>query len=223
MSDSRQPGARSAAAYLRMTADRYVVGQEEYYARLALEQAVIASSEGNYGIGAIAVVVTDTEVLEYPARNAMLTGLGVVDHAETRAILAARGDALPARRWPRDANAFTAGLPLGTSVYGTLEPCPMCVCALTNGGVVRSVSTVPDGALVQLGEVMTSDGGSTVLGEKWYLQPHNWRWLQQRIGLRFDVAEIEDETLRDLSWRVFVDTARKLDEQVARRALDDHP
>jgi hypothetical protein len=53
----------------------------------------------------------------------MLTGLGVVDHAETRAILAARLGGPPDLAYPRDATSASSQLPVGVSVHGTLEPC----------------------------------------------------------------------------------------------------
>ena len=67
------------ALYLARTAGTYLPGQPEYYARLALEQALLAHREGNYGIGAVAVVVRGDEIREFPNRNAMFTGTGVVD------------------------------------------------------------------------------------------------------------------------------------------------
>jgi hypothetical protein len=43
-------------AYLAGSASRYQRGEDEYYARLALEQAMLAGVAGNFGIGAVAVV-----------------------------------------------------------------------------------------------------------------------------------------------------------------------
>src|SRR5207247_5275569 len=99
-------------------------GTDEQYARLALAQALLASREGNYGIGAVAVLVRDRIVREYHARSAMLTGVGVVDHAETRALLALRGGEPPTSHYRLSGTASAAAERL--SVYGTLEPCPLC-------------------------------------------------------------------------------------------------
>jgi tRNA(Arg) A34 adenosine deaminase TadA len=74
-------------SYLAVTERKYFPGQDEYYARVALAQALRAFEEGNYGIGAVAIVVSDDHVQEFCERNAMITGVGVVDHAETRALL----------------------------------------------------------------------------------------------------------------------------------------
>ncbi|MGH9211695.1 MAG: hypothetical protein ACRD2C_13565 [Acidimicrobiales bacterium] len=213
--------ATAAVAFLRSTAGHYEVGSDDHYARRALDQALLALVEGNYGIGAVAVVADDVEVREHHARNAMLTGLGVVDHAETRAILAARGGGVAPHAYPRDTNAATRRLPVGVSVYGTLEPCPMCACALTNGGVVRSVSTAMDGELVDVDGMATSGGGSSVLGAKWLLQPYNWRWLQEATGVRFELLDARDPELVALSWRVFAETGREVDQRLARRRLED--
>jgi tRNA(Arg) A34 adenosine deaminase TadA len=213
--------ATATLGFLRTSVGRYELGTDDHFARRALDQALLALIEGNYGIGAVAVVVDEIEVREHHVRNAMLTGLGVVDHAETRAILAARGGGRPQHAYPRATNEATVRLPLGVSVHGTLEPCPMCACALTNGGVVRSVSTVVDGQLVDIDGVATSDGGSSVLGAKWLLQPYNWRWLQEATGVRFELLEPRDRELAELSWRLFADTGHDVDRRLAQRRLGD--
>lgn len=77
---------RIAREYLAATALRYRPGQDEYYARVALEQALVAGAAGNFGIGAAAVVRTGPTVAEYRAGTALFTAAGVSDHAEVRAL-----------------------------------------------------------------------------------------------------------------------------------------
>lgn len=60
---------RIAREYLAATALRYRPGQDEYYARVALEQALVAGAAGNFGIGAAAVVRTGPTVAEVPSRH----------------------------------------------------------------------------------------------------------------------------------------------------------
>lgn len=150
--------------YLQDSENTYQTGQQEYYARIALDQALKAFEEKNYGIGAVAVMVTESTVEEYHSRNAMITGLGVVDHAETRALLKLKGREPSDKTYPRNLNKWTSGLPLGISVFGTLEPCPMCTCTLTNVGAKLSVSTVRDGDLIITAEgYKISNGAANVI------------------------------------------------------------
>lgn len=142
-------------AYLKTSEGKYERGQEEYYARQALAQALDAYLGGNYAVGAIILYVTDTKVYEFAARNAMFKGTGVADHAEARGLMAARTYAIAhglimGREidpwidvghlprpviYDRDANAWTQRLVEGLHSYCTLEPCPMCLCMLLNSHV----------------------------------------------------------------------------------------
>lgn len=208
------------ALYLARTAGTYLPGQPEYYARLALEQALLAHREGNYGIGAVAVVVRGDEIREFPNRNAMFTGTGVVDHAETRTLLAVRGQQKATRVYGRDYTKWTRALPEGISIFGTLEPCPMCDCAMINAGAVRSISTVPDGELVMVDGVTCSSGGAMVLGKKKELRPQVWSWIQQTIGLQYSLLETHDTELRKLSRRIFEDYREAVDRRLAARGTN---
>jgi len=207
-------------AYLFATEEKYFPGQDEYYARLALEQAVMAYEEGNYGIGAVAVVVTDERVREFRARNAMVTGLGVVDHAETRALLRMRGGRRPDISYPRHVSAQTSNLPEGISVYGTLEPCPMCTVTLTNVGAKRSISTVLDGQLVYTDDGhRISDGAADTIGEKGKSQPQVWQNIQKDHKLTFTLLETQDADLRELSNLIFLETREEIDEKLGDEGL----
>ena len=203
--------------YLDSTIQTFKLGQDEYYNRWALEQAYIAHQEGNYGIGAIAVMVTAGEISEYPAHNAMITGLGVVDHAETRAIIKAKQGREPAISYARNTNEYTKSLQEGLHVHGTLEACPMCACAMINAGAIRSVSTVLDGDMIQKDGLNISSGGANSIGEKGKLQPQVWQWIQEGIGLSFVLLATEDKELVELSGRIFEDYREEIDAQLAAR------
>ena len=203
--------------YLEQTIDRYEVGAPEYYGRLALEQALIAHQEGNYGIGAVAVAVGKENISEYRERNAMFTGLGVVDHAETRALLAVRQGKNADLVYPRDKNEHTAKLPEGLSIYGTLEPCMMCDAAMINAGASKSISTVQDGELIEDGYFLRSDGGATVLGEKHHARPVVWGYIQEAIGLEYSLLETQDKELKGLSLAIFGDYREAVDLRLAER------
>lgn len=209
--------SENVARYLAASASRYVEGQHEYYARIALEEAAASHLAGNYGIGAVAVVVSTKEVKEFRAQNAMLTGTGVVDHAETRALIDIRSGRSASKSYARRLNQWTSGLPEGISVFGTLEPCPMCACTLTNVGARLSVSTVLDGALVRSDGFAHSDGAANVIGDKGRVQPSVWRQIQSNAGLTFQLLATEDEELRVLSNAVFVSTRQAIDDALAQR------
>ena len=203
--------------YLNESAGYYPPGQDEYFARIALEQANIAFREGNYGIGAVAVVATVKKVSEFPNRNAMITGIGVTDHAETRALFDIRSGRLPIKTYNRNLNQSTADLPEGISVFGTLEPCPMCDCALTNVGAKLSVSTVLDGQLIQKDGLSLSNGAANAIGEKGNIKPQVWQWIQKESGLVFRLLDTEDTQLVTLSRRIFEETREEIDTVLAQR------
>jgi tRNA(Arg) A34 adenosine deaminase TadA len=204
--------------YLKSTIDRYATGQPEYYGRIALEQALIAHREGNYGIGAVAVSVGTETISEFPAQNTMFTGVGVVDHAETRALLDIYTGKNPTLEYARNTNEWTRELPEGISVYGSLEPCPMCACTLINAGAKRSISTVLDGNLIEKEGFKLSEGAASVIGDKAKLQPQIWQWLQSEIGLTFELLNTEDEELKILTRRIFEDYRKEVDRRLADRS-----
>lgn len=223
--------------YLRETEKSYQPGDHEYYARLALDQAIEAYKEGNYGIGAVAVLVHGGKIYEFPNRNAMVTGLGVSDHAEARAITDAvryrlevlEGKNLPkseqqrnavvqpAKAYPRSLNDKTTKMNDGIYVWGTLEACPMCACMMLNAGVRGSVSTTEDGRIVEKNGQKVSDGGAMSIGDKWKMNPLVWQMIAQGQGLRFEILHTKDTKLCDLSRRAFYDTREAIDRDLATR------
>jgi tRNA(adenine34) deaminase len=94
----------------------------------ALAEARKAAAEGEVPIGA--VVVCDSRVVGR-GRNARETRRDPTAHAE---MLALQEAARALGRWRLT----------GTTVYATLEPCPMCAGALVNARVDRLVYAVAD-------------------------------------------------------------------------------
>jgi tRNA(adenine34) deaminase len=89
------------------------------FMRQAMELGETAGHEGDLGIGA--VIVRDGVVIGR-GRNRMNTQRNPMVHAETDAI----ADALKA--------LGTANLS-GSTLYTTMEPCPMCAGAMMNAGI----------------------------------------------------------------------------------------
>ncbi len=96
--------------------------------RRALELARHAESLGEVPVGAV-LVGRDGLVAE--GRNAPVASLDPTAHAEIQALRAA-GKALHNYRLP------------GTTLYVTMEPCPMCAGALVHARVSRLVFGVQD-------------------------------------------------------------------------------
>jgi tRNA(adenine34) deaminase len=101
---------------------------DETWMSEALAEARRAASEGEVPIGA--VVVCEGQIVGR-GRNARERLHDPTAHAE---VLALRQASQALRRWRLT----------GTTVYATLEPCPMCAGALVNARVDRLVYAVPD-------------------------------------------------------------------------------
>lgn len=98
------------------------------FMRLALEEARLAAEEGEVPVGA--VLVKDGGVLARAHNRRETTG-NPLDHAE---MLALREGARRLGKWRLE----------GTTMYVTLEPCPMCAGALVQARVARLVFGVRD-------------------------------------------------------------------------------
>jgi len=101
---------------------------DQYFMGLAIEQARLAEAAGEVPVGA--VLVKDGEVVA-AAGNAPISTNDPSGHAEMRVIRAA-GEALKNYRLN------------DTTLYVTLEPCPMCAGALVNARVVTVVYGAQD-------------------------------------------------------------------------------
>ncbi len=96
---------------------------DEEYMRLALDEAKIAASLDEVPVGC--VVVRRGEIIA-TAHNTRETGKCALDHAEITAI--------------RDACRKAGGWRLNdTTLYVSLEPCPMCAGAILNARIDRVV------------------------------------------------------------------------------------
>lgn len=233
--------------YLEKTTNTYHIGQQAYYARKALASALTAFKEGNYGIGAIVLLVHDGIIYEFPGRNAMVTGPGVTDHAEARALEDAvaykthiinegknkYGIAMneknlsrshvvePAISYPVNTNKGTQRFNQdGYYVFGTLEPCPMCMVMIINAKAKMSISTALDGDLVQnefLGKdspQKTSNAGAMAIGEKFKYNPFVWQWIAGSQNLNFTQLSTNDKDLINLSEKIFSTTREEIDAQL---------
>ncbi|OHV02518.1 nucleoside deaminase [Mycobacterium talmoniae] len=198
--------------YLDRTRHTFPPGCDRYFARIALEVALRAYHGGNFGIGAVAVVRSGRRADLFYGENAMAQPGAVIEHAETQAVLkVAAGDAPDHTITPPEPS------PAAVTVYGTVEPCPMCACVLTNAGVQRSVSTCLDGELERDGDFLTSGGGANVLGDKYPTQPRVWRDIQRARGLRFELLAPDEPELWELSWKILAETRDEIDELLATR------
>lgn len=99
-----------------------------HWMRRALELATLAAREGEVPVGA--VIVKDGELVA-EGRNRPIAGHDPTAHAEIQALRAA-GKAL---------NNYRLG---GTTLYVTLEPCPMCAGAIVHARVARVVFAATD-------------------------------------------------------------------------------
>lgn len=215
-------------AYLKATEGKYKRGEEEYYARLALAQALEAYKEGNYAIGAVILFVTDTKVYEFTARNMMVKGAGVADHAEARGLMVARSYAIAnnlikgrevdpwidVKKLPKpvvydkNENEFTKRLARGLHSYGSLEPCPMCLCMMLNSGIKVSISSAEDPLGAYAFDEKIRDGRS----------PPGWREIrksQQLNGQVIRLISTKDKRLTELSLQIFLETREEIDKILA--------
>lgn len=222
--------AEKVEAYLRATLHRYEVGEPEYYGRLALEQAMLACREGNYGIGAVAILIRDGKVEEFRNRNAMVTGIGVSDHAESRVLVDAlrwktvfldkrnlapselhRSELVhPVARYTTDLNASIAALARqlgeGLHVFGSLEPCQMCVAQIFNAGARTSWSIARD------------EFGGAVENGKFDKLPPIFPTLIREAGQTFGFISNADPDMVALSDKLFLHSRELIDAALAARA-----
>jgi tRNA(adenine34) deaminase len=117
---------------------RRVFPKDEHFMRLALQEAADAAEHDDVPVGC--VVVRDGEVIGSAGNERELRG-DPTAHAE---ILALRAAAQTLGGWRL----------LGTVVYVTLEPCPMCAGAIQQARVARLVFGAPDQKVGAAGTVV---------------------------------------------------------------------
>ena len=115
-----------------------VFPRDEHFMRVALREAAEAGAHGDVPVGA--VVVRDGEVVGV-AHNEREARGDPTAHAE---ILALRAAAVTMGGWRL----------LGTVLYCTLEPCPMCAGAIQQARVARVVFGAPDQKVGAAGSVV---------------------------------------------------------------------
>jgi len=115
-----------------------VFPRDEHFMRVALQEAAAAAEHDDVPVGA--VVVRDGEVVGAAHNERELRG-DPTAHAE---VLALRAAAVTLGGWRL----------LGTVVYVTLEPCPMCAGALQQARVARLVYGAPDQKVGAAGTVV---------------------------------------------------------------------
>ncbi|MFN8108464.1 MAG: tRNA adenosine(34) deaminase TadA [Thermoleophilia bacterium] len=115
-----------------------VFPRDEQFMRLALREAMVAAEHGDVPIGA--VVVRDGEVVGSAHNERELRG-DPTAHAE---VLALRAAGLALGGWRL----------VGTVLYCTLEPCPMCAGAIQQARVARVVFGAPDQKVGAAGSVV---------------------------------------------------------------------
>ena len=113
---------------MRNDTEKAEPAEDEKYMRAALREAETAAEEGEVPVGA--VIVHDSRVIGR-AHNMREILHDPTAHAEMIAITQA-------------AEALSAWRLEGTTVYVTLEPCPMCAGALVLARVSRLVYAAPD-------------------------------------------------------------------------------
>src|SRR5258707_2223845 len=108
----------------------------ERFMRVALEEAALAAAEGNMGCGA---VITQEGKVVSRAHNQATTLADVTAHAETQAVRRLSVD------WRGVDPTFPADAgPLkGTTLYTTLEPCPLCAGGICIAGGSELVIGAP--------------------------------------------------------------------------------
>lgn len=109
---------------------------DEYYMRIALEEADKGGAEGNDAVGSVIVKDGSQVVL---GRNLTSSTQDPTAHAETVCL--------------RNAGASLGLLELaGCALYTTFEPCPMCCGAIMVGGITKVViGAEPDPAVRRFG------------------------------------------------------------------------
>lgn len=149
------------------------VGHDDYYMRRALDCAAIAERQGEVPVGAVLVGAGGAVLAESP--NACIATHDPTAHAEIM-VLRAAGAKLANYRLP------------GTTLYASLEPCPMCAGALVHARVARVVYAAADprtgacGSVFHLAQSAELNHRIDVTGG--VLAPESARLLQRFFALR---------------------------------------
>lgn len=119
--------------------------RDEYFMRLAIEEAGLAFARGEVPVGA--VLIGSNEEIISSAHNMRESMRDPTAHAE---IIVLRDGARIINNWRL----------IGTTLYITKEPCPMCAGAIINSRIERVVYGCPDpkgGAAGSLYNILIDD------------------------------------------------------------------
>lgn len=208
--------------FLSQNRNKVSRGSLNYFLMQALDEGLKAYRSGNYGIGSTAIIKRDGKIYVFKDRNAMVTGRGVHDHAEARAIFKAKRFELerldqkslsddesrsfqvfePDEIFDASINSYTQELDDGLHVFGTLEPCLMCMCIACRAGAKTSVSISEDGEATPVLNGKISDGGGYVLGDKIKFIPKVCEYIIQKLGLTFNLLNAKDRELSVVSYNL---------------------
>ena len=119
--------------------EAYFSERDNAFMRLAIQEAHKAEEAGDIPVGAVLVDDVSGEIIAkgYNTREAEQRSLG---HAEINVIDEAC----------RERNSWRLG---GTTLYVTLEPCPMCAGAIVNARIPRVVYGASDPTVGAMGSV----------------------------------------------------------------------
>ena len=113
--------------------------RDNAFMRLAIEQARLAEEAGDIPVGAVLVDDASGQVIA-KGHNTRELAQNALGHAEINVINHAC----------RDIGSWRLG---GTTLYVTLEPCPMCAGAIVNARIPRVVYGVSDPTVGAMGSV----------------------------------------------------------------------
>lgn len=188
----------------------FVLGSPEYFLNLALKEAVAAVRGGNYGVGAVVLLKKGEIVHVFKAQNGMITGPGIMDHAETRGLVEAasfndhwfnhqqsQGD-VPKSNFHLSSHdhPYLDSLTEGLHVIGTLEPCPMCMSYAIEANIGTSISGCLDGGTEKQHVEMPTGTGMGAMS-KWGILPLVMARILKSQGVNWSSIELRNQNVPD--------------------------
>jgi tRNA(Arg) A34 adenosine deaminase TadA len=198
----------------------------EYFS-LLLQRAKRAEGEGNYAISAaVATRHRGVELLTLGA-NSVFAGQNPTGHAEVNAIMALRSVAVALQdeletelaRGEREGSIIIRAAPCDrteSTLYTTLEPCPMCTVCIINAGIDRVVIAAED------------PPSGSLAPERLAKLPPLWPELASNLEVAWTQSEQPDATdtflpsdLLDELLQVFLRSRTRLDMHLGRHGTLD--
>ncbi|PPK65218.1 nucleoside deaminase [Actinokineospora auranticolor] len=144
LDDLRPTGDLVAGLAERLADTEGLPGPEDAFAWLSCVLGLVSANEGNYGVGA--VVLRDGEIVAEGRNRLLQPRRDTSAHAESDAL-----DTFEARFPDSDPGSGSGvGVGVGTTLYTSLECCPMCTVRLLNSGIraVRYLAPDEDGGML---------------------------------------------------------------------------